>query len=111
MKKLLFISALFLSISANAAKLESDIITTPIDNCLVTIGNVVVDASIPATVVAGGKICSYDLASIPSGPYVTTMKAQVADALWGTLNSNESLPFSITKPATPAGITGLHLVP
>jgi len=113
MKKLLvLLVALLLSIAANAAKLESDVITTNIDNCLVTIGNVVTDASIPATVTAGGKLCSYDLSTIQPGPYVSNMKAQIIDPVWGSVASDSSAPFSFTKPdLTVTAPIGLHLVP
>ncbi len=55
----------------------------------------------PAQTVTGGVRLHYDLNGISTGTHNVSIKAVIVDAIWGRLEST-AIPFSFTKPASPA---------
>lgn len=55
----------------------------------------------PAQTVTGGVRLHYDLNGISTGTHNASIKAVIVDAIWGRLEST-AIPFSFTKPASPA---------
>ncbi len=51
-----------------------------------------------------------DLSALPSGSYTVKAQACANDAIWGTVCSADSSPFSFTRPAALTVPTGLGLV-
>lgn len=68
--------------------------------------------TVPVTLIAGVKVCQYDLATLSSGSHTIQMTAIIAATATNTGGeSAKSLPLAFIKQVAPAAPAGLGLSP
>lgn len=58
---------------------------------------------------AGNPYCRFDIGTVGTGAHVVKATAVLLDAVWGRLESAESLPLSFSRPAAPGVPSSLKL--
>ena len=66
---------------------------------------------IPVTPMPAGNICKFDVGGVSNGSHTIKMTAIANDPVWGSQESDESLPLVFARPGQPTIPGGLKLAP
>lgn len=106
MRKLLLLAALLPGAAFGAPFVVADV-AAGVSQC-----GVYLDAAAKVTVPAASNQCKYDVSGITPGNHSIKMTAiTVADPVWGSQESAQSLPLDFSRPAQPSAPSGLVLTP
>ena len=117
MKKILFLVVFVLAFLAFNLEVQAApfVVSDPYpesavqpDGFLVVLDNAPVVESPADPVTASTKRFKFDVGGVSAGNHTLKVKAYKNDAVWGRLESAE-VNFTFTRPAAPAGASGLKL--